>query len=604
MNAPGKIDEELTQPSASASKDDLLVRREGPVRVLIVDDCEDDVYLVCAELARRGLTIHHRRVDCDFDMAAALATEEWDIVLADHNMPGFSSLAALEVLRRSGVDLPFVIHSGQLSDRQGVSAMYEGVDDFITKGDYERLLPVIERELRGVQARRAVRHADRRIRELVNFDGLSALPNQHLFCDKVSDWVAEARRHGKAPRGAVMVVDVDRFMRINASFGYDTGSAILRELGERLGAGLAPDVTLARLGSDRFGVFLPGVADPEQAEIGARWLLRAFDAPFMKGEIELFLTASVGIAMVTRDGSDVFELLMNAETAVARVKKKGGNGVRCYDRAMNAASAERLTLEAELRHAVERGELRLFYQPIVNHDGEVCAAEALVRWQHPERGLLAPDRFIALADETGLIAEIGAWVLTEACYQGRCWHDAGYAGFRVSVNVSAVQFGQPRLLETVREALRSSGFPPECLMLEITEGSLMSDVESAAGMLRALKNMGVRVAVDDFGTGYSSLSYLRRLPIDVIKIDKSFVRDVTSNGEDAAIVRAIIVLAHSLHLDTVAEGVETADQEAMLRTEGCDRFQGYRYGRPAPAEDFSMGAGGNAACVDRRRRGD
>lgn len=566
----------------------LLPRRDGPVRVLIVDDSEDDAYLVCAELARRGLDIRHRRVDCDFDMAAALATEEWDIVLSDHDMPGFSSLAALEVLRRSGVDLPFIIHSGRISDQLAVSAMYEGADDFVTKGDYDRLLPVIERELRGVLARRAVGQADRRIRELVNFDGLSALPNLHLFCDKVTDWVAEARRQGRQPRGAVLVVDVDRFMRINASFGYDAGSAVLRELGERLAAGLAPDVTLARVGGDRFGIFLPGVGDPEQAEISARWLLRAFDAPFMKGDIELFLTASVGVALVARDGRDVFELLMNAEAAVAKVKKQGGNGARCYDRAMNAASAERLTLEAELRHAVVRGELRLYYQPIVDPDGRVYAAEALVRWQHPEHGLLAPDRFIALADETGLIAEIGAWVLAEACYQGRCWHDAGHAGFRVSVNVSAVQFGQPRLLETVREALRSSGFPPECLMLEITEGSLMSDVESAAGMLRALKNMGVQVAVDDFGTGYSSLSYLKRLPIDVIKIDKSFIRDVSSNGEDAAIVRAIIALARSLRLRTVAEGVETVEQEDMLRAELCDGFQGYRYGRPVPVERFVL----------------
>ncbi|CAL94062.1 putative bifunctional diguanylate cyclase/phosphodiesterase [Azoarcus olearius] len=564
----------------------VLGRPAGPVRLLIVDDSEDDAFLVCAELTRRGMAVHHRRVDCDFDMAAALAAEPWDVVLSDHNMPGFSSLAALDVLKSSGLDLPFIIHSGEISDRQAVSAMYEGVDDFIAKGDYDRLLPVIERELRGLHARRAVRQADERIRELVNFDVLSALPNHNLFCTKVGDWIADA---GAQAAGAVLVVDVDRFMRINASFGYDTGNVILRQLGERLAAGLAADVMLARLGSDRFGVFLPGVVEREQAEIAARWLLRAFEQPFMKNDIELFLTASVGIAMVGGDGADVFELLMNAEAAVARVKCQGGNGVRCYDRAMNAASAERLTLEAELRHAVERGELRLFYQPIVDPDGTVRAAEALVRWQHPEQGLLAPDRFIPLADETGLITEIGAWVLTEACYQGRCWHDAGHERFRVSVNVSAVQFGQPRLLETVREALRGSGFPPACLTLEITESSLMSDVESAAGMLRSLKNMGVRIAVDDFGTGYSSLSYLRRLPIDTVKIDKSFVRDVSNNGEDAAIVRAIIALAHSLGLGTVAEGVETAEQEATLRREGCDSFQGYRYGRPVPAEVFVMG---------------
>ncbi|NMG63648.1 EAL domain-containing protein [Azoarcus indigens] len=567
--------------------DERLLRQDEPVRVLIVDDSDDDAFLVRAELGRRGVRIDYRRVDCELDMAAALASDSWDVILADHDMPGFDSLAALEVLKRSGQDVPFIIHSGQISDRQAVSAMYEGVDDFIAKGDYERLVPVIERELRGVSARRAVRTADNRIRELVNFDGLSALPNHHLFCSKVTDWLGDCRQRARAPVGAVFVVDVDRFMRINASFGYEVGSAILRQVGERLAQGLAPEVTLARLGGDKFGVFLPGVGDPAQIEVTARWILTAFEQPFLKDKVELFLTASIGIAMVPRDGDSVYTLLMNAETAVAQTKRKGGKGLRFFDRAMNTASVERLALEADLRHALVRNELRLFYQPLVRAtDGAVVGAEALVRWQHPQQGLLTPDRFIPLADETGLITEVGSQVLFEACRQGKAWQDAGHAAFRVSVNVSAVQFGQPRLLETVSEALNASGFPPACLTLEITESSLMSDVESAAGMLRALKNMGVQVAVDDFGTGYSSLSYLKRLPIDVIKIDKSFVRDVSHDEEDAAIVRAIIVLARSLHLATVAEGVETREQEVMLRDERCDSFQGFRYGRPVPPESF------------------
>ncbi len=569
--------------------EEIFVRNDAPVRALIVDDSEDDTYLVRAELGRRGLLVDYRRVDCALDMAAALASEDWDIILADHDMPGFDALAALDVLKRSGKDVPFIIHSGQISDRQAVSAMYEGVDDFITKGDYERLVPVVERELRGLRARRAVRHADSRIEQLAYFDGLSALPNHHLFCSKVADAIQESRERGRPPSGAVLVVDLDRFLRINASFGYEAGNELLRQVGRRLRAGLGPEIVLSRLGGDEFGVFVPGASDRSAVEMLARWIVRSFDEPLLKDRVELFLTASVGIAMIPTDGDVVLELLMNAETAIGQVKLSGGNGLRFYERTMNAASAERLSMEADLRHAVERGELLLEYQPVVAAAQlKPVGAEALVRWMHPRLGRLSPDRFIPLADETGLIAEIGAWVLFEATRQARQWIDAGHERARVSVNVSAVQFAQPRLLEVVSEALRASRLPPGSLILEITESSLMTDVESAAGMLRALKNMGVKVAVDDFGTGYSSLSYLKRLPIDIIKIDKSFVRELCDNAEDAAIVRAIIALASSLQLSTIAEGVESAGQAEVLREAGCDCLQGFHFGRPGAAGSIRL----------------
>ncbi|WP_230976171.1 putative bifunctional diguanylate cyclase/phosphodiesterase [Pseudothauera nasutitermitis] len=565
--------------------EELPLRTDAPVRVLLVDDSEDDAYLLRAELGRRGMAIECRRVDCALDMAAALAAEDWDIVLADHHMPGFDALAALDVLKRSARDVPFIIHSGQISSRQAISAMYDGVDDYVSKGDYERLVPVIERELRGARARRAVRHADSRIQQLAFFDGLSALPNHHLFCNKVNDAIRDSQERGRPPAGAVLVVDIDRFMRINASFGYETGNELLRHIGQRLREGLGPEVVLARLGGDEFGVFLPGAGDRGSVEMLAGWIVRSFDRPLMKDRIELFLTASVGVAMIPTDGEAVLDLLMNAETAIRQIKRDGGNGVRFYERTMNAASAERLALESDLRHAVERGELFLEYQPVISarHLGAV-GAEVLVRWQHPRLGRLSPDRFIPMADETGLIVDIGAWVLGEATRQARRWLEVGHERVRVSVNVSAVQFAQPRLLEVVADALRDSALPPASLVLEITESSLMTDVESAVGMLRALKNMGVQVAVDDFGTGYSSLSYLKRLPIDIVKIDKSFVRDLCEDEGDAAIVRAIIALAGNLRLSTIAEGVETAEQAEVLRAAGCDFLQGFHFSRPVPLE--------------------
>jgi EAL domain-containing protein (putative c-di-GMP-specific phosphodiesterase class I) len=247
-----------------------------------------------------------------------------------------------------------------------------------------------------------------------------------------------------------------------------------------------------------------------------------------------------------------------------------------------------MALEADLRYAIQRGELHLAYQPVVNgEDGRTVSVEALLRWQHPVHGNVPPDRFIPLADETGLIVEIGEWVLAEACRQGRIWHDAGFTDLRVSVNVSAVQFGQPRLLQAVGDALHTSGLPADALMLEITESSLMREPETTAGMLRALKNLGVQISVDDFGTGYSSLSYLKRFPLDVIKIDKSFVRDVCDDEENAAIVRAIIALARSMRRQTIAEGVETEAQTRLLGREACTLFQGYYFGRPAPAADIT-----------------
>ena len=552
-----------------------------PVRVLIVDDSHDDAFLLKTELARRGVFLDYRRVDSAAEMASALASENWRLIISDHNMPGFDALGALEVLKRSGRDIPLIIHSGCISNQLAVSAMYEGVSDFVAKGDYEHMVPVIERELRGAAARRAVRRADHHIRQLANFDKLSDLPNHNLFCTRVTEWINDSLQARQARRAALFVIDIDRFLRINASFGYEAGNAIIQQISMRLNDAMPGGALLARLGSDEFAVFLPDVELASDAEAFAAWIVHAFDAPFMKDDIELFLTPSVGAARVPDDGSQVYDLLMNAETASALVKRSGGNGYRFYERSMNAASAERMVLESDLRRAVERDELFLEFQPVVDADGgRIVGAEALVRWNHPRLGRVAPDRFIPLADETGLIIDIGAWVLAAACDACQAWRDAGHGDMYVSVNVSAMQFGQPRLLEAVRDALSCSNLPPASLILEITESSLMHDVESTAGMLRALRNMGVRISVDDFGTGYSSLAYLKRFPLDVIKIDKSFVHDLCADDEDAAIVRAIIALAHSMRRATVAEGVETVEQIDRLKDEKCRFFQGFYFGRP------------------------
>ena len=548
--------------------------------MLMVEDSEDEAFLLYSELNARGVRLDWTRVDNGPDLRRSLGERDWDIIICDHNMPGFDSSAALEIVKASGKDIPFIIYSGQISDQQAVSAMHEGVQDYIDKGNYARLMPVIERELKNAAARSAVRQADNRIQELAYYDDLSNLPNHNLFCARVTEWILDAEKGGGGIGGAVFYIDLDRFLRLNTSFGYDTGNAILRAVAQRLSTALGPEALVARLSGDAFGIFLPGARSVDELAPSAAAIKQAFDAPFEKKGFELYVTGSIGIARLPEDGSEVYELLMNAETAMAWAKKVGGNSYQFYRRDMNANSGERVALESDLRHAVVREELFLQYQPCVDSvTNRTVGMEALVRWQHPTRGLLPPDRFIPIADESGLIVDIGEWVLRRACEQGRKWHDMGYGAY-IAVNVSAVQFGQPRLLEVVSRTLTETGFPAEALQLEITESVLMQDAESAIGMLRAFKAMGVRISVDDFGTGYSSLSYLKRFPIDVLKIDKSFVRDLPDDEEDAAIVRAILALAHSLHLTTVAEGVETAAQVGFLRAERCERFQGYHFSRP------------------------
>ena len=555
--------------------------------MLMVEDSEDEAFLLYSELNARGVRLDWTRVDTGRDLERALAERDWDIIICDHNMPGFDSSAALEIVKKSGKDIPFIIYSGQITDQQAVSAMHEGVQDYIDKGNYARLMPVIERELKNAAARSAVREADNRIQELAYYDDLSNLPNHNLFCARVTEWILDAEKDGGMPGGAVIYIDLDRFLRLNTSFGYETGNAILRATALRLAATLGADALVARLSGDAFGVFLPGAKSLDELTATADALKQAFDAPYEKEGFELYVTGSIGIARLPEDGSEVYELLMNAETAMGYAKRVGGNTYQFYRRDMNANSGERVALESDLRHAVARDELFLQYQPCVDAASHrTVGVEALVRWRHPTRGLLPPDRFIPIADESGLIVDIGEWVLRRACEQGRLWHEEGYEAY-VAVNVSAVQFGQPRLLEVVSRTLAETGFPAAALQLEITESVLMQDAESAIGMLRAFKAMGVRISVDDFGTGYSSLSYLKRFPIDVLKIDKSFVRDLPDDEEDAAIVRAILALAHSMHLTTVAEGVETASQVGFLRAERCERFQGYHFSRPVDPEVLS-----------------
>ncbi|WP_291995497.1 EAL domain-containing protein [Candidatus Accumulibacter sp. ACC003] len=426
----------------------------------------------------------------------------------------------------------------------------------------------------------------KRLDYLAYYDPLTDLANRNLLADRLQQALTHARRAGRLV--AVMLLDLDRFKVINDSLGHGTGDALLQVVAQRLTACVRAGDTVARLGGDEFVVVMGDVASENDIAPLARKVLDAIAKDITVGGHDVVATASVGIAVSPRDGEQMEILLKNADGAMYRAKDLGRNSFQFYTPEMNSRTLQRLELEAGLRRALERDELLLFYQPKVElQRGQVVGAEALIRWRHPVLGMVSPADFIPLAEETGLIVAIGEWVITTACEQLKAWQNEGLAEISVAVNLSARQFMQEKLAQVVTEALRSSDVKARCLELEVTESAVMQDPERTVATLRELKQIGVRLSLDDFGTGYSSLNCLKRFPIDTLKIDQSFVRDITTDPDDAAIAVAIISLAHSLRRHVVAEGVETEAQLNYLRRHRCDEMQGYYFSRPLPAEEFA-----------------
>jgi diguanylate cyclase (GGDEF)-like protein/PAS domain S-box-containing protein len=423
------------------------------------------------------------------------------------------------------------------------------------------------------------------IRSLAYHDPLTGLPNRLLFNDRLTQAIERARRNKQ--RLAVMILDLDRFKLINDSLGLASGDQVLRAVGERLVGLLRRSDTVARLGGDDFLLLLPGVDGAESAAKVAQKLLDAFARPLAIDDQELHVGASLGITLYPHDGEDAETLIRNADTALYRAKEHARGGYQFYTTDMNATAFERLVLETQLRRALERAELVVHYQPQVRlDDGTIVGVEALVRWFHADLGLIAPAEFIPLAEETGLILELGRFVLRTACAQVRAWHEAGFESLRLAVNLSGRQFEQEDLVRSIARVVEDSAFDPADLELELTESSIMRNPEEAIAKLEALDRLGIQLAIDDFGTGYSSLLHLKRFPIKALKIDQSFIQDITTDPDDAAIAHAIIALAESLRLKVIAEGVETRGQLDLLRRYRCDQMQGYLFSKPLPAGEL------------------
>jgi diguanylate cyclase (GGDEF)-like protein/PAS domain S-box-containing protein len=427
------------------------------------------------------------------------------------------------------------------------------------------------------------KRAEEQIRTLAYRDSLTELPNRLLFHDRLRIALAQAQRQQLRP--SVLILDLDRFKQINDTLGHSFGDRVLREVAGRLARNVREGDTVARLGGDEFSLLVPDAATSTDVARVAGKLLDKLRRPLRIEGHEVFVTPSIGISVYPGDGRDVETLIKNAEVALYRGKERGGNGYQLYAPAMNARAAERLALENSLRHAAAREEFELHYQPVADvQRGRIWGVEALLRWRHPELGLVLPDDFVPLAESAGLLGPIAPWVLRTACRQIRDWQLQHGMELWVAVNLSLRQFQHPSLVRLAAEALEAAGLPPRCLALEITETSAMQNAEVTIHTLRQLRTLGVRVAIDDFGVGYSSLSHLRRLPLDTLKIDRSFVRDIADDPGDAAIVRALVALARSLGLTVVAEGVETEEQLSFLRNCRCDGMQGFLLSPPLPPD--------------------
>jgi diguanylate cyclase (GGDEF)-like protein len=563
-------------------------------RILIIDD-DDQIRHLLVDIF--GEDYDCREVSSAEDALLLLAQETFDLVISDINMGGISGLEMVPRLLKHAPDTVVVMISGQQTIDSAVEAMRVGAFDYITK-------PL---EIRHVQAavRRALSHHNlligkrqyethleelvkertAEVQHLAYYDQLTDLPNRTLFADRCTQVLTIAQRE-QQPVG-VLLVSLDRFKTITDTLGHAAGDVVLAESASRLQSCVRKGDTVSRFEGEEFALLLTQLDTLDELAEISQSIRDALKPSFRLGDQEVYLTASIGVGVFPSNGQDTAMILRNAAAALFRARKMGGDNYQFYAAEMNAQSIKRLALETDLRRAVEHREFITYYQPVVSlATRRIVGMEALVRWQHPELGIVCPADFIGLAEDTGLVVDIGALVLRTACLQTRAWQARGLSRLRVAVNVSARQLQQASFLDQVVQVLDETGLDSDCLGLELTETSIIENAESAAELLTELRKLGVSVAIDDFGTGYSSLSYLKQLPIDTVKLDRSFVNDATTNPDDAALVMAVVTLAHNLRLKVIAEGVETEEQMNFLRLLRCDEGQGYLFSKPVPANVF------------------
>ena len=553
-----------------------------PATVLLIEDNPGDARLIREMLDEGEEALFH--LDCVDRLSQGLdylATRSAGLVLLDLSLPdslGFDTF--LKVYAHSP-KVPIIVLTGNDDQKIALSAVKKGAQDYLIKGRLDR-----ELLLRSMQYSIERKRYQEQLEYHANYDVLTGLPNRNLLHDRLRQSVLTQRYVRSI---GVVFLDIDHFKFINDSLGHNTGDKLLQRIAERLTQTVRDGDTVARLGGDEFILILNDQTGQEAIYRAMQRIINKVAEPIDVDGHELLVTCSAGISLYPQDGPDMETLLKNADAAMYRAKEKGRNDFQFYTIEMNQQVNERLKMENSLRRALERREFELYYQPRIDVRTGVCVGcEALLRWQHPELGLLLPERFIPLAEETGLIVPIGEWVLKSACVQAQAWQRRRSAAISVSVNLSLRQFKQEGLAVAVASALEESGLDPRLLEMELTENLVMYDTDAAIRMLSRLRELGVKLSMDDFGIGYSCLSYLTLLPISALKIDQSIIQDVKGNGraDEGLVAQAIISLGHNLKLKVVAEGVETDTQFEFLKKHGCDEVQGFRFGKPVPAEEF------------------
>lgn len=554
----------------------------SPLRVLFIEDSEDDKTLLVREMERGGYRVNSERVDTESALRTALREQSWDLVITDYNMPHFNAPGVLAVLKESGIDLPCIIVTGSQGEETAVATMKAGAHDFILKGNLSRLVPAVAREMKEAELRQEQRRTERAVQHLAYYDTLTDLPNRTLLQDRLQQAILAARRDKKTL--ALLVMDLDRFKEINNILGHHYGDLVLQQVGPRLREVLRESDTVARLGGDEFAVLLLSIG-LDGAILTAEKILRHFLTPFVVDCLSLEVGTSIGISLFPEHGDDANTLLRRADMAMYEAKQQS-TGYAVYSSQHERHNSSHLILMGDLRHAIDRNELFLQYQPKIDlRNRSIIGVEALVRWQHPSRGTVPPDQFIPLSEQGGLIKPLTLWVLKAALSQCHAWRQAGLK-LSVAVNLSARNLQDPQLPDQVARLLQAYDLGPGWLHLEITESVIMADPTRAMEILNQLSKMEVHLSIDDFGTGYSSLGYLKKLPVDEIKIDKSFVKEMAVEKDDAIIVRSTIDLAHNLGLKVVAEGIETQEIYDRLVALGCDAAQGYYISRPVSPADL------------------
>ena len=562
----------------------LIVDDDEPIRNLVTELLSPDHDCMAAASVEEALTV--------------LRGKDFNLVVSDIDLGDSSGLKLVPSILERSPETVVIMISGQQSIESAIEAMRVGAFDYITKPfDFRHVQAAVKRGLEHHRLLVGKRQYENHLEELVQqrtaeiehlafHDRLTDLPNRFLFADRAAQAIAVAQRDHHLL--AVLLVSLDRQRQITETLGHAAGDIILGQAASRLRNCIDEGDTVARFEGDEFAILLSHLNKAADAAESAAAISEALKPAFRLGEQEVYVTASIGISVFPSNGHESATILKNAGAALERARKSGGNDYRFYAADMNARAVKRLALETSLRQAVERDEFIIHYQPVVNlMDDSVVGVEALVRWHHPEFGVLPPARFIGLAEETGLIIDIGETVLRRACRQVLDWEESGFGGLRMAVNISARHFQQKSFFESIVAVLEETGLDAHRLELELTETSIMENAAAAADLLGRLRELGVRIAIDDFGTGYSSLSYLKRLPIDTVKLDRSFVSGATTDPNDAALVMAIITLAHNLKLKVIAEGVETEEQKTFLRLLRCNEGQGYLFGKPMPADVFA-----------------